>query len=120
MYHSIFKGLIFIRMGKLNIHTQYLTHKNMANYPVCNEIIEIMKAFLFFFIKIFCEINFETNDSNINLILFYFITTTFRYFLHHFQVKVKNYSCFALRIITTEYTEAELVFKLKDGFSSLM
>jgi hypothetical protein len=34
---------------------------------------------------IFCEINFKTNDSDIN-------TTTFRGFLRHFQVKYKNYS----------------------------
>ena len=38
--HSIAKGLIFIKTGKLNV--QYLTHTNMANFvyihPVYNEI----------------------------------------------------------------------------------
>ena len=48
---------------------------------------------IIYFIKIFCEINFETNDSN-NIVLFYCNDVSM--LLAPFQVESRNYSFFIL------------------------
>jgi hypothetical protein len=71
-------------MGKLNLHTQYLTHNNMHGiffiHPVqsYNEIIKIMKAFLFFlrFIRLyFSHLQEWMKLQAYNSVLFTLVTT---------------------------------------------